>query len=63
MTFVHNLVMMKYGGEFRAHRKMFHEYFSKEKSKEYRFIETREARFLVQNLMTTPEKREEFFVR
>ncbi|KNZ77801.1 O-methylsterigmatocystin oxidoreductase [Termitomyces sp. J132] len=40
---------------YRLQRKMFEQYFSKAKSREYRDIQLREARVLAQNLLAKPE--------
>ncbi|KAH0578545.1 hypothetical protein H2248_003692 [Termitomyces sp. 'cryptogamus'] len=40
--------------ECHAQRKMFQQYFSKEKCKEYHTIQIREARLLAQNLLSSP---------
>ncbi|KAG6844691.1 hypothetical protein H0H87_004666 [Tephrocybe sp. NHM501043] len=40
--------------DYRVQRKMFQQYFNKEKSREYRGIQTREARLLAQALLSSP---------
>ncbi|GLB38581.1 LOW QUALITY PROTEIN: putative cytochrome p450 [Lyophyllum shimeji] len=43
------------GQEFRVQRKMIQQYFTKEKRKDHRPIQTREAQVLVLNLLSKPE--------
>lgn len=49
------LAFLTYGKEFRLQRKMFHQYFTKDKRKNHRPIQMREARSLARNLLSKPQ--------
>ena len=61
--FVQLLVFLDYGADFRLHRRMMQKYFVKDKVLEHHPIQIREARVLVRNLISNPDKREDLFVR
>ncbi|KAF9469506.1 cytochrome P450 [Collybia nuda] len=53
------LSTMRYGPRFQLHRKMMQQYFSRKDCVSYQPIQTRGARVLLQNLVSTPEKRDD----
>jgi hypothetical protein len=57
------LVFMKYGDEFRLHRRMLQKYLAKDKVDVHRPVQTREARLLAINLTSDPTKYEHSFMR
>lgn len=57
------LVFMKYGQGFQLQRKMYQQYFSKNMCISYRPMQSREARILVHNIISQPEKWEEQLVQ
>ncbi|KAJ3562159.1 hypothetical protein NP233_g9752 [Leucocoprinus birnbaumii] len=57
------LVFLTYGDDFRLHRRMLQKYFGKEKVEQHRQTLTREARVLVQNLVSKPQNRELLLMR
>ncbi|KAG5651957.1 hypothetical protein H0H81_006807 [Sphagnurus paluster] len=58
------LAFQRYGKEFRAQRRMAEQYFRKDRgSKEHHPIQTRCARTLVRDLLSTPEKRSDLLMR
>lgn len=58
------LAFLRYGKEFRAQRRMAEQYFRKDRgSKEHHPIQTRCARTLVRDLLSTPEKRSDLLMR
>ncbi|KAG5636180.1 hypothetical protein H0H81_008915 [Sphagnurus paluster] len=58
-----SLPFLEYGREWRAQRKMVQNFFSKDKTKQHRPIQTREARVLVQNLLAKPEEYDKLIMR
>ncbi|KAG6841262.1 hypothetical protein C0991_000402 [Blastosporella zonata] len=57
VTFLH------YGKQFSTQRKLLQGYLNKNECVKYRAFQTREARMLVQNLLSNPENREGFLSR
>ena len=57
VTFLH------YGKQFQAQRKLLQRYLNKNECVTYHRFQTREARVLVQNLLSDPEGREGFLSR
>ncbi|KAG6846427.1 hypothetical protein H0H93_014017, partial [Arthromyces matolae] len=51
------------GEDYRAQRKMFQQYFGKERVREHRVLQEREARGLALNLLRKPEKFKTSFLR
>jgi len=63
LGFVQALVFLEYGEDFRLHRRMMSKYFVKDKILEHHPIQVREARILVRNLVSNPDKRSDHLVR
>ncbi|RDB18010.1 hypothetical protein Hypma_000693 [Hypsizygus marmoreus] len=63
MGFLHSLAFMRYGKDFRMHRRMVQQSFGKGISKAYRPIQAREARLLAQKLLSSPDNRDELLLR
>lgn len=54
-----NLSLMPYGEVWRQHRKLCHQNFNVQASKQYEPIQMKKVRVLLQNLLDTPEKFED----
>jgi len=57
------LALIGYGKQFQKHRRLFQDHLSKDKSTSYHTIQTREARVLLQNLLSDEKKRDIFIGR
>lgn len=57
------LIFMKYGKDFQLQRRMFQQSFSKDICMSYHSVQSREARVLVQNLISQSDDREEQFLQ
>lgn len=55
--------MLPYGKQFILHRKMLHQHLNRNHCKAYQPIQTREARALVENLISDPKDRDELLGR
>ena len=55
----HNLTLMRYGGEFRYHRKIFQEIFRKDVVKNYHSVMLQKVHRMLYGLLKNPEKFEE----
>ncbi|KAF9461754.1 cytochrome P450 [Collybia nuda] len=58
MGFFPSLVLLPYGSRFRLHRRMIQQYFKRQDVVNYRTLQTRATRILLQNLVSTPEDRD-----
>ncbi|KAF8885538.1 cytochrome P450 [Gymnopilus junonius] len=56
MGWSHHLAFLRYGKRFHKHRKLLNEYFSHEKCESYLPVQALEARRLLGNLLSNPEK-------
>ncbi|KAF8064423.1 cytochrome P450 [Lyophyllum atratum] len=63
MGWVKSLVLMRYGKVFQKHRKMLQDYLNRKQCLGYQPIQIREARVLLQNLLSDQERREDFLSR
>jgi hypothetical protein len=55
----HNLTLMRYGENFRYHRKMFQEMFRKDAIKNYHSVMLEKVHAMLYGLLKSPEKFEE----
>jgi hypothetical protein len=63
MGWIPSLTMLPCGKQFRLHRKILHQHLNRDRCVTYQPIQTREARLLVQNLISEPKGRDEFLGR
>ncbi|KAF8073649.1 cytochrome P450 [Lyophyllum atratum] len=63
MGWTDNLAFLPYGKSFQVQRRMFKQHFNKKTTSNYRPIQVREARVLVQNLVSDPEDWEKLLTR
>jgi cytochrome P450 len=59
MSMEHNVTLMRYGEEFRYHRKIFQEMFRKDAVKNYHSVMLQKVHAMLYGLLKSPEKFEE----